>query len=154
LNIYDIFFLDYLNILVLILIFLIIYIEVKKNLALTVQTKQLTCLNEFYYLFIFNDKKIIKEELYNYIDYISIAHWIMGDSSKKNKGIILCTDNFKLKEVIILMNILKIKFNVDSTIHKEKNKPRIYINEKNFNILKPHIKPHFVKSMLYKIHSY
>jgi hypothetical protein len=60
------------------------------------------------------------------------------------------------------MNILKIKFQVDSTIHYHtsitpNNKnikqkvPRIYINGKNLDKIKPFIKPYFVKSMLYKI---
>jgi hypothetical protein len=75
----------------------------------------------------------------------------MGDGSKRNNGITLCTDSFTLKEVIILMNILKIKFNIDTTIHKEKNYFRIYINKDNLNKIKPYIKPYFVKSMLYKI---
>jgi LAGLIDADG DNA endonuclease family len=54
----------------------------------------------------------------------------MGDGAKKNKGIILCTDSFTFKEVIILMNILLIKYNIKSYIHLEKCKPRIYITYK------------------------
>jgi hypothetical protein len=86
----------------------------------------------------------------------------MGDGSKSKKGIILCTDSYSLKEIIILMNILKIKFNIDSSIHYrvtispnnniiKQKVARIYINGKNLNKIKPFIKPYFVKSMLYKI---
>jgi len=75
----------------------------------------------------------------------------MGDGSKRKNGLILCTDNFTLKEIIILMNIFKIKFNIDSTIQKEKFYFRIYINKNNIDKIKPNIKPYFVKSMLYKI---
>jgi LAGLIDADG DNA endonuclease family len=86
----------------------------------------------------------------------------MGDGSKTGKGLLLCTDSFSIKEVVILINILKIKFNIDSSIHYHtsispnkkiiKNKiPRIYLNENNLNKIKPFIKPYFVKSMLYKI---
>jgi len=46
----------------------------------------------------------------------------MGDGSKRNKGITLCTDNFNIEEVILLINILIIKFNINPTIHKEKKK--------------------------------
>ena len=75
----------------------------------------------------------------------------MGDGAKKNKGVTLCTDSFTFKEVVILMNILKIKYNINSTIHLEKHNPRIYIN--NIELLKilPQIKLYFVKSLLYKI---
>lgn len=130
--------------------------------SLILKTRQLNCLNIYYTLFYFNGKKVIKPELYNYINYISLAHWIMGDGSKSHKGIILCTDSYSIKEVIILINILKIKFNIDSSIHYHTsispNKqiitqkvPRIYINGNNLNKIKPFIKPYFVTSMLYKI---
>jgi len=86
----------------------------------------------------------------------------MGDGSKRSNGIILCTDSYLLKEIIILINILKIKFNIDSSIHYhtsispsnkiiKKKVARIYINNKNLNKIKPFIKPYFVNSMLYKI---
>ena len=120
--------------------------------AVEIQTRQLKCLNEIYNLFFGNcNIKSIKPELYDYIDYISIAYWIMGDGAKKNKGITLCTDSFTFKEVVILMNILKIKYNLNSTIQLEKNKPRIYINNIELRKILPFIKPYFVKSFLYKI---
>jgi hypothetical protein len=86
----------------------------------------------------------------------------MGDGAKINKGIILCTDSYSLKEIIILMNILKIKFNIATSIHyhtsiSPNNKTikqkiaRIYINGKNLDKIKPFILPYFVESMLYKI---
>jgi hypothetical protein len=40
----------------------------------------------------------------------------MGDGSKIDKGLILYTDSYSIKEVVILINILKIKFNLDSSI--------------------------------------
>jgi len=75
----------------------------------------------------------------------------MGDGAKRNKGITLCTDCFSFKEVITLMNILKIKFDVNSTMHIEKNKPRIYINKLELSKILFHIKPYIVKNLLYKV---
>ena len=130
--------------------------------TLITKTRQLKCFNEFYDLFYYENKKIIKFELFNYINYISLAHWIMGDGSKKGKGLTLCTDSYTIKEIIILINILKIKFNIDSIIHyhisvspynkqNKKRVARIYINKNNLDKLKPFIIPYFVNSMLYKI---
>lgn len=122
--------------------------------SLQFKTRRLKELNEIYYLFFEENikRKFIKVELFYYIDYITIAHWIMGDGSKRNKGIILCTDNFTIKEVIILMNILLIKYNINSTIHYDNKKPRIYINKKELNKIILKIKPFFVNSFLYKLH--
>jgi len=75
----------------------------------------------------------------------------MGDGSKRAKGLILCTDNFNLQEVVLLVNILIIKFNINPTIQKEKNKFRIYINEKSLIKIKPFILPFFVDHFLYKL---
>jgi len=75
----------------------------------------------------------------------------MGDGSKRAKGLILCTDNFNLQEVVLLINILIIKFEINPTIQKEKNKFRIYINEKSLMKIKPFISPYFVEHFLYKI---
>lgn len=125
----------------------------KLFLALYFQTRQLKCLIEIYNLFYnFNNKtKIVKFELIHYMNYLVLAHWIMGDGAKKNKGITLCTDNFTLKEIILLINILIIKFDISPTIHKEKNNYRIYINKKDLYKIYPFIKPYFIKDMLYKI---
>jgi len=76
----------------------------------------------------------------------------MGDGAKRNKGLILCTDCFTVKEVVLLMNILLIKYNVLSTIHFDNNKPRIFINHRELTKLIPNIKPYFTKQFLYKIH--
>ena len=136
---------------------------------LTLQTRQLACLMEIFLLFYIValpqapwalrsrtgvDKKIIKvikEDLIFYMDYIVLAHWIMGDGSKRNEGVTLCTDKFTLPEVVLLINILIIKFDINPTLHKEKNNYRIYINKVDLNKIRPHLLPHFVDHFLYKI---
>lgn len=117
------------------------------------QTRQLRCFNEIYNLFYDEPKrKIIKPELFDYIDNIVLAYWIMGDGAKLNKGIVLCTDRFSIQEVVLLINILKIKFDLNTRLHISKYKPRIYIGKKELYKILPFIKQHFVKSMLYKLH--
>lgn len=121
--------------------------------SLEFQTRKLKTLNEVYSIFYETEKiKTIKPDLFFYMDYVVIAHWIMCDGAKRNKGIILCTDCFTIKEVVLLMNILLIKYDVKSTIHFDNYKPRIYINGKELKKILPFIKPYFVKHFLYKLH--
>ena len=75
----------------------------------------------------------------------------MGDGAKRNKGIVLCTDSFTLKEVILLMNILTIKFDLNCSIHNDGNKYRIFINNISLNKILNKIKPYFDNHFLYKI---
>lgn len=123
--------------------------------SIAFQTRQLDCLNEIFNLFFKSNNvirtKTIKPELFFYLDNIALAHWIMGDGSKRKNGLILCTDNFSLQEIVLLVNILIIKFDIYPTIQKEKDKFRIYINKKNLIKIKPLILPYFVNHFLYKI---
>lgn len=119
------------------------------------QTRQLSSLIEIFDLFyIYKEGKLvktIKPDLYLYMNYIVLAHWIQGDGAKKNNGVTLCTDSFSLQEIVLLTNILIIKFNISPTIHREKNNFRIYINNKDLIRIKQFIKPYFVDQFLYKI---
>jgi len=76
----------------------------------------------------------------------------MGDGSRRNNGITLCTDNFSIIDIVMLINILIIKYDIQPTVHKEKDKYRIYINKKDYNKIIPSIEPYFVKSFRYKIY--
>lgn len=141
----------------------------KTFFSLEFYSRQLKCLNEIYYLFYSSNKKIIKEDLFDYMDYVVLAHWIMGDGSKKGMGLVISTNSYDLKEIILLMNILKIKFDINSSIQKCKSQSiwskskryenknlnkisyQIYINKKNLNKIKFKIKPYFIDHFLYKL---
>ena len=138
------------------------------------QTRQLPCLIEINGLFYLSNNvkgkrwKIIKPDLLFYLDYISLAHWIQGDGSRLNKGVTLITHGFSLKEVILLLNIIIIKFDIQPTIYSYEHrwdykiykgaKPeqakvghQIQINEKDLNKIKPKLLPYFSDHFLYKI---
>lgn len=138
---------------------------------------------ELYNLFYINVNgkqiKIIKPDLYFYMDYIVLAHWIMGDGSKHQKGLYLSTNSFNLNEVILLANILRIKFDLKPTLHKIISDTTIYskvkklnslkevkasscrkhnkisylikINRKDLDKIRPFILPYFIDHFLYKI---
>jgi hypothetical protein len=40
----------------------------------------------------------------------------MGNGAILNKRLVLCTDSFTLQEVVLLMNVLRIKYDIHSTI--------------------------------------
>lgn len=139
------------------------------------RTRQLKCLEEIYNLF-YNKKvstgtlseesnnniKSINPELYLYFNDIVFAHWIMGDGLKLKNGLVLCTDSFSIKEIVILMNILRLKYDIEPMIKdhvsnldiKKENKSikkRIFISKKDIQKIEHKIKRYFVKSYLYKL---
>lgn len=122
--------------------------------SLRLQTRQLVCLQLLKHLFLENGKKFIKPEVFDYIDIVRLAHWIMGDGAKRNKGIVLCTDSYSVQEIVLLMNILKIKFDLNTTIHNDNGYQRIYVPLKELNKVREGLKPHFVARMMYKLEGY
>lgn len=147
----------------------------KMHYSWTIQTRQLPCFNEILNLLYVkqNNKwvKTIKYDLYFYFDYIALAHLIQGDGSYRNKGVCIITYGFTIQEVVILLNIMIIKFNINPTIYSYKQKwhinvhkgikPKpvdeimqheIQINKKDLHKIRDKILPYFTPHFFYKIY--
>lgn len=103
-----------------------------------------------------NNKKIIPLNIYDLLNPISLAYWIMCDGESQISGLRLCTDSFSILEVVTLMNVLNIKFNIHTRIHWKKNSnnkkmPRIYIPASEMDKLRLIVKDHILPNFLYKI---
>jgi len=122
------------------------------NLALFFRTRGLPCFFELRSLFYINKVKIVPSDIYNLLTPVALAHLIMGDGSAKQHGLILCTDSFELVDVVRLMNVLMIRYNVDCTLRfHTQTQPRIYIRQRSMPIIRELVKSYMDKSMLYKI---
>jgi len=105
-----------------------------------------------YKLFYTNSKtKVIPINIINLLTPLSLAIWIMNVGTLKNPGVILATSCFTKKEVELLKLTLETKFNLKSTLHKNKNKYQLYIKQESMDVLKELILPYMVTSMLYKL---
>ena len=58
---------------------------------------------------------------------VSLAYWIMCDGYKANKGVALATNSFSISENKILINALKLKFNLSPWIINDHGLPSIFI---------------------------
>lgn len=63
--------------------------------------------------------KIIPSNIYELLTPRGLAYWIMDDGTYKG-AVILCTHSFTEEEVLLLMNVLITKFNLDCKIRKIK----------------------------------
>ena len=111
-----------------------------------------------------DNKKVLPQYdfINEYLSPLALAIWIMDDGAKVSSGIKLMTNNFDLKEVNILCNILKNKYNLVATPNSaggaastlNKKQYVIYIHKESMinlsNIVKPFIHP----SMKYKLNNY
>lgn len=129
----------------------ICYLKGKPFYAIEFYTRALPCLTLLRNKFYNGRVKIIPSDIYDYIDYESIAHMIMSNGSfVRGGGILINLQNFTVKELILLLNVFKIKFNLDCTLHKSKHQYALYIKLESVKILYPKIKQYIVENMRYK----
>lgn len=99
-------------------------------------------------------RKIIPKFLESYLSPMALAIWIMDDGSLyKNRGIKFCTNSFTLKEVQYLANLLKIKYDLNTSIHKTGivNQYNLYIPKSNLVNLIKIVQPYIHPTMYYKL---
>lgn len=124
---------------------------------------QLTQLHNKWYKW--NGTKLIRvlpNNIQDMITPITIAHWFMEDGyfDTNSKTVLFCTDNFTKKEVLLLIKILREKFNIYGTLSKRYyyNKDNILIKHYRIRISRDSLnafikltKKYIIPSMLYKL---
>ena len=131
----------------------ILKIKPNGNKSLFFQTKTSISLN-FYGKQFYKDKiKIIPWLLTRWLTPRVLAYWYMDDGSiksKESKGTILNTQGFTKTEVEFLIELLKIKFNLEAKIRSQKDGYQIYISGHSYELLKSLIYEYLLDSMKYK----
>jgi hypothetical protein len=115
-------------------------------------TRELPCITELHSLFYIYKVKVIPSNIYDLLTPVALAYLIMGDGQASRHGLVLCTDSYKLVDVVRLMNVLMIRYELECTLRiNRENQYRIYIRERSMNFLITIVKPYMCQSMLYKI---
>ena len=118
-------------------------------------TKSLVEFNELIPLFYLSSEKdslkrtkIVPQNIFDLLNPIGLAFWLMDDGGWTGKGIHLNSNYFLNSEVELLSNVLKIKFGLKCSTH---SRNRIYIWADSAPKFIELVKPHIASSMLYKI---
>lgn len=125
----------------------------KIHYALVFETRSMPCITELRSLFYpeLSKVKVIPLNIYDMLTPAALAHLIMGDGGFKSKGIYLCTDCYTIQNVVRLMNVLIIRYELKCTLHKSSKNYRIYISRKSVGKVVELIKPYLIPSMYYKV---
>jgi hypothetical protein len=122
-----------------------------------ITTRSLPFLFELRALFYPNGEKCIPlgHVMFQLLSPIALAHWIMCDGEARHSGLRLCTNSFSIPDVVKLMNILLVKYQLECTLYLKKQGgqtyPMIYIREQSMPQLQKIVLPYMDSSMLYKI---
>jgi len=103
--------------------------------SLRVRTRSYPFFNELHELFYIKEngkwKKIISNDIINYLTPRALAFWVMDDGAATASGLYLHTEGFEYKDVYKLAGILNYNFNLNVTVQNHSNKPMIYIKSKS-----------------------
>lgn len=112
------------------------------------------CFRSFHEMFYPNGKKIIPENINQFLTETALAVWFMSDGSVKSKesrGRILNTQSFSKQDIERLIEVLRGKFNLNSNIRTQKDGLQIYISGKSAEILNNLLKGKILPSFYYKL---
>lgn len=124
----------------------------REFLAIEFVTMSLPCFSILRRMFYTGRVKTLPSNIYDLINYETLAHIIMGDGSYKEKGLCLNIQGYSVKELVTLINVFYIKFGLDCSIHKSINQYTIYIKVKSVTKLYPLVSPYLIPSMKSKFH--
>ena len=125
--------------------------ENKTFYAISFSTRSYPAFTELYSIFYENNRKIVPKNLYDLLTYEALAHWICGDGTNTFGGITLQTQSFTIQEVVHIINVFIIKFDLKCTIHMQRGQPTIYISAKSIKKILPKILPYICDGMKYKV---
>lgn len=127
-------------------------IKGKRHYRVIFNTRTYIVFNQIYDMFIIKGVKVVPQEIYDLLSPMALAHWIMSDgASIKNGGLLLCTDSYTVLDVYRLMNVLRIKYNLNCTLQFYGGLPRIYILVRDLPLLQSIIKPYMHSFSMYKL---
>lgn len=103
-------------------------------------------------MFYINNTKIIPSNLFELLTWEALAHFIMCDGTYSS-GVTLQTQCYSIKDVVFIVNVLIIKFNLNCNIHPigRNNQWVIYIKSKSIKKNLNNLLPYIDNTMKYKV---
>lgn len=124
----------------------------KQYYGIRMESRAYSCFTLLYNNFYLNKVKVVPEDIYNLLTPLAFAYWIMGDGlGNFYKGLYLCTDSFTNYDIVRLMNVLLIRYQIKSNLVKISGKSRIYIPSTESAKINSLVLEYVHPSMLYKI---
>jgi len=106
---------------------------------------------EIHKLFYKDGIKIVNPEVLDIIEPFGLAVWYMDDGSYNGTNITLNTHSFSQQEQRMIQEMLQSKFEITTTIVKDRSKLKIAIGSYEYEKFLDVVRPYIISSMNYKI---
>ena len=124
----------------------------KTRKSLSFSTVALPCFNELYKSFYLEGKKIVPNNISEFLTPVSLAYWIKDDGSFTGNGIKLHTNAFTIEELKVLIE--NMNFSLKATINvsnREKAQYTLYISKNQMQLVRNLVIDHMHEDMMYKL---
>jgi len=98
-----------------------------------------------------NKQKRMPKNIADLLTPLSLAVWICDVGGLHRSGVRLHIHSFKQEEIMLLSLALETKFNIKSTLHKNKDNFLLYIKLESMPLLKKLVLPYIIPSMRNKL---
>lgn len=110
----------------------------------------------FYGMYFYDKKrkKCIPKNIGKFLTPVVLAYWYMDDGSLKSrqfKGVILNTHCFSYKEIVLLVETLRKKYQLEAKPQKQEDGFQICISEYSYDTFMSLVSPYIHRAMLYKL---
>lgn len=107
-------------------------------------------------IFYFENKKIVPNNISDYLSPLALAIWIQDDGGRVSSGLKISTNSFTYEEVKFLAEVLKDKYKFKVTVNKAGalNQYVLYFSKNSMGDLAKVVKPYMHPSMYYKLNGY
>lgn len=102
-------------------------------------------------LFYRNTKKFVPKTIDRMLTPLALAVWVMDDGTRNGNGLCLQTNAFSTHDVEILKKALKTRFEIETSMYRNKRKYILYIPVREMNKLRTLIMPHLLPMFHYKV---
>jgi hypothetical protein len=101
--------------------------------GLALKTRAHPCFTLLHYAWYSNGVKVLPSNIFEDLTPIALAVWAQGDGSRHTSGFLLHTQSFTIQQVVLLRNVLSIKFGLNCSIHYDHKMPVIYIRQNSMS---------------------
>lgn len=121
------------------------------EVSLYFHTKSLRNFGILYHYFYPQKVKILPAHIFDLLTPKMLAVWFMDDGSYNGNNITLNTQSLPKNEQLRIVDYLRDKLSIYSTVVKEYQNWKVYIGSRDFRNFLSIIEPHIIPSMAYKI---